>query len=211
VKRANRDAEAMTTSAEALAAVASLSGFKYPRAALRRNWEDITFHHHHDTLPGSGIHSPYEKTKTQLARVVAEDADIMQRAMEHMSLRVAPKPGGISVMVFNPLGWKRSGWVETYLVQSGWYGGERLDPMKAVAVDPSGREHQVVVLDERTRLARIWAADIPAFGYRVFHIRNGVPANTMVTLTNPTSPTVETDRFVADFANQPGPIVRLFD
>ena len=41
--------------------MAHLFGFEYPTATFRKSWEDITFNHHHDTLPGSGIHSPYSE------------------------------------------------------------------------------------------------------------------------------------------------------
>ena len=54
---------------ESVAAVASLSGFKYPREAQRPNWEDNCFNHHHDTRPGSGIHAGYDRTKMRLDRV----------------------------------------------------------------------------------------------------------------------------------------------
>jgi len=49
-----------------------LFGYQYPQLAFRKNWEDICFNHHHDTLPGSGIHTPYERTKTVLGRVIAD-------------------------------------------------------------------------------------------------------------------------------------------
>ncbi len=172
IKQLNRNAEAWTTSAEAVAAVASQFGFRYPKASFRRNWEDICFNHHHDTLPGSGIHAPYENTKIMLGRVIADDKDIANRALELMSLRVTPERGGISVMVFNPLGWARSGWVQTLMVQSGWDGGERLDPEQCAAFAPDGKMSQVDVLDGPSHLGRFYAPDVPPFGYKVFQIKN---------------------------------------
>jgi alpha-mannosidase len=172
VKELNRDAEATTTSTEALAAVAHLFGFEYPTATFRKSWEDITFNHHHDTLPGSGIHSPYLKTYAVLERVIAQNKDIAMRAMETLSLRVTPKEGGISVMVFNPLGWTRGGWVETYLVKSGWDGGQSLNIDRVVAESPDGTDYPVTIIDRHSRKARFWAGSVPAFGYAVYHLRN---------------------------------------
>jgi alpha-mannosidase len=171
IKRANRDAEAWTTTAEAVAAAATHFGFSYPRANFRRNWEEIAFNHHHDTLPGSGIHAPYARTLMQYARVIADDRDIVTRALESIVINTTPEPGGISVLVFNPLGWKRSGWVELHLVQSGWDGGEKLDPERAFARATGSREQYVRLMDRASRLGRFYATDIPAFGYKVFQIR----------------------------------------
>lgn len=208
VKTLNRDAEAMTTSAEAVATVAGEFGFKYPRDAFRRNWEAICFNHHHDTLPGSGIHAPYERTKTTLGRVIAEDREIITRAMELLTLRVKPKDGLVTIMVFNPLGWTRSGWVETYLVKSGWNHGQNLELDKAVAVAPDGQAHPVTVIDPRSKHARFWAADIPAFGWRVFEIKNGAPAKPTIS-TSDDKTTITTDKLKVTFDLLNGAITSL--
>jgi alpha-mannosidase len=175
VKELNRDAEATTTSTEAVAAVAHLFGFEYPTATFRKSWEDITFNHHHDTLPGSGIHSPYLKTYAVLERVIAQNKDIAMRAMETLSLRVTPKEGGISIIAFNPLGWTRGGWVETYLVKSGWDGGQSLNLDQVVAESPDGTVYPVTTIERHSRRIRFWAGSVPAFGYAVYHLRAARP------------------------------------
>ena len=171
IKRANRDAEAETTSAEAVASIASLRGFAYPYEAFRRNWEDICFNHHHDTLPGSGIHAPYDRTTTVLNRVMAEDKVIETKALETLALSVTPVKGGVNVLAFNPTGHTRSGWVETYLVKSGFDGEPDLNPASTVAVAPNGDEAWIEPLNTYNRRVRFWAKDIPAFGYRTYHMR----------------------------------------
>jgi len=169
IKQLNRQSEYATMSAEAVATVASTMGFHYPGAAFRKNWEDICFNHHHDTLPGSGIHTPYERTKTVLGRVLADDKDIATRALETMALRFTPDKGGLSVMVFNPSGWTRSGWVNEYMVTSGVSGND-FDATQAVAIGTDNHAYPVQVLDKVSRYARFYAGDVPAFGYKVFHI-----------------------------------------
>lgn len=171
VKQLNREAENWTTSAEAVAATASIFGFKYPQAEFRRNWEDICYNHHHDTLPGSGHHAPYEKTKNMLRRAVEDSKEIATRALELLSVRVTPKKGGISVMVYNPTGAPQSGWISTYLVTSGW-SNEALNPAECSAFSPEGKGTPVYLDDAITKKARFYATDIPAFGYKVFHIKN---------------------------------------
>lgn len=172
VKQLNRDAENTTATAEALSVMANQFGFKYPHEQFRRSWEDICFNHHHDTLPGSGIHSPYENTKTTLGRAIAESKDTITKAMELMSLRVTPKVGGMSFIVANPLGWSRSEWVETLAVPSGW-NGQNMDLNRLVAVGPDGKEYPVEIVDRISRRIRFYAGDVPSFGYKVFQIKNG--------------------------------------
>ncbi len=210
IKQLNRDAEALTTSAEAVATVASLTGFKYPTAQFRKDWEDICFNHHHDTLPGSGIHAPYDRTKVELGRVIADDKDVITRALETLAIRVTPVQGGISTLVFNPTGWSRSGWIETYAVKSGWDQGEDLDPNNCVAVGPDGKKYPVELLDGPSRRVRFWAGDVPSFGYKVFHLMNGTPTPAPIT-ASADGYTVETDKFIVEFDTEKGGIKRLFD
>ncbi|AIE87473.1 alpha-mannosidase [Fimbriimonas ginsengisoli] len=208
IKQLNRQAEAMTTAAEAIATVASLRGFAYPKASFRRNWEEICFNHHHDTLPGSGIHAPYEKTKVQLQRVVFDDRDIIQRAMESMAVQVTA-PKGISQMVFNPTGWTRSGWVETYLVKSGWDADSGVTPENAVAVAPDGAKFPVQLIDGPSRKIRFWAGNVPAFGYKVFNFQIGTVPKPKVRMTGEGS--FETDAYQVTFDVKRGLITSLFD
>lgn len=210
IKQAMRTAENETLSAEAVSAVASAKGFAYPHAELRKNWEEILMNQHHDTMGGSGMHPPYERTKMELGRVVAQDHDIQRLAMESLVQRVTPAKDGISVMVFNPLGWTRSGWCEAYLVQSGWHGDNPLDLAKAVAIAPDGKSYSVRVIDDHSSLARFWAADVPAFGYRVFNIANGQPKAAPVQVRD-AGYTLENENLIAEFDKDKGVIRRLVD
>jgi len=206
IKQANRLAEATTSSAEAIATMAALKGFAYPKEAFRKSWEEICYNHHHDTLPGSGIHPPYEKTKVQLARVVMDDRDTIQRAMESMAVQVTA-PEGISEMVFNPTGWKRSGWVETYLVHSGFDSPKEVDPQHAVAVAPDGTQFPVQVLDAQSRKVRFWAGDVPAFGYKVYSFRTGNKPS----VAKAGEDTFDTDNYRIKFDRSRGVIASFFD
>ena len=172
VKQLNRQAENTTATAETVSVMANQFGFNYPASQFRQSWEDICFNHHHDTLPGSGIHAPYENTKTTLGRAIADSNDTITKAMELLTLRVTAKKGGMSFLVANQLGWKRSGWVETLAVPSGW-NGQNMDINRLVAVAPDGKEYPVELLDKITRRIRFYAADVPSFGYRVFQIKTG--------------------------------------
>ncbi|HLO98989.1 MAG TPA: hypothetical protein VK171_10380, partial [Fimbriimonas sp.] len=174
VKQLNRQAENALATSETISAMASNFGFAYPAAQFRAAWEDVCFNHHHDTLPGSGIHSTYEKSKITLGRAVSTSMDTTQRAMETLSLRLTPMKGGMSFVVANPLGWKRSEWVETWAVPSGWDSQSmRLEDLVAVA--PDGTQSRVEVVDTISKRVRFWAGDVPSFGYKVFQLKNGRP------------------------------------
>src|SRR5256714_11940295 len=214
IKQSMREAETWTSSAEAAAAVASLKGFKYPALELRSNWEMICTNQHHDSMGGSGIHSPYEKTKLRLDAITAQDKTIIASALETLVQRVTPKKGGLDVLVFNPLGWKRSAWCEAYLVQSGWNPDQPLDAANAVAVAPDGSHSAVELLDAPSRKARFWAANVPGFGYKVFHIttkERGERGEERVLGVRNAGYTIETDRFVAEFDPEKGFVKRLVD
>ncbi|MFT3685527.1 MAG: glycoside hydrolase family 38 C-terminal domain-containing protein [Phycisphaerales bacterium] len=212
IKQLNRRAEAATTSAEAVAAVASLNGFKYPTDQFRRSWEEICFNHHHDTLPGTGTHPTYDRTRTQLNRVIADDRDITTRAMEALTIRVKPKSGGVNVLVFNPTGAPRTEWVETCLVRSGWDNTDIPKPDHCVAEAPDGKRSPATLIDANTDRIRFRADNIPAYGYRVFHLASGDPQRQPLTIRDDGA-TIETDKLIVEFDREGGRggIKRLFD
>ena len=110
IKRWNRDAEAMTESAEAIAAFASRYGFEYPGKEFRKNWEDITWNHHHDTLPGTSIHPSYDYSEKLFKRVMDSSGKIGNDALALLATKI--KGDGNSVVVFNPCAFTRDGFVE---------------------------------------------------------------------------------------------------
>jgi alpha-mannosidase len=110
IKRWNRDAEAITESAEAIAAISSRYGFAYPGKEFRRNWEDITWNHHHDTLPGTSIHPSYNKSEAMYKRVIESSRKISNDALKYLATKVRTEGDG--VLVFNPTGFARDGVVD---------------------------------------------------------------------------------------------------
>ncbi len=87
IKRWNRDAEAITESAEAIAAIASRYGFDYPGKEFRKNWEDITWNHHHDTLPGTSIHDSYSYSEKLFTHAIESGKKIGQDALAFMATK----------------------------------------------------------------------------------------------------------------------------
>lgn len=167
VKQWNRSAESLAESAEAAAAVASLAGFDYPRAAFRKYWEAITWNHHHDTLPGTSIHPSYERSRTMYEEVISGSRTIANQALEHLSRFVKGSPHGF--LIFNPLGWERGGLVSVDLPLP-------LSSKPAVAVLPGGSRVPVQVKgkpDPGKPAEGIFSIPpIPSFGYLVVSLQN---------------------------------------
>ncbi len=105
VKALNREAEATTESAEALAAMASLSGFEYPTAEFRKIWEGILWNQHHDTIDGSAINSSYQDSRKVYEKAIASSKAIEGQATDWFLSKMNSEPGDIAI--FNPTGFAR--------------------------------------------------------------------------------------------------------
>jgi alpha-mannosidase len=180
MKLLNDQAEAATTSAEAVCAAASTFGFKYPRADFRKSWETIGFNQHHDTICGSAFHWAYLKTIPELTEVVAKDKTIDRLALEHLVSHITAHSDGQTLLVFNPLGWARGGYTDTYLPRS-LFGGKQPDISSYIAVGPNGETAPIQVLDEVTGAARFYAPSVPAFGFAVYALKPGVQPKAPIT------------------------------
>ncbi len=170
-KKRNDYAEADTVQAEAISAVAhAVGGWPYPTKRFAHNWEKILFNQHHDTLCGSSFHWAYQQTIPDIDSVIADDKDISRDALENLCVQVSPAKGGANFMVFNSLGWARSGWVNVYLPTS--FGGPNPVFNNPVAVAPDGTKFPLTVINPNTRQAVFYAANVPAYGYEVYVIRD---------------------------------------
>ncbi len=166
-KRLNRDAEAALTSAETVALFANQSGYPYPAWDFARAWETVCIHHHHDTLPGSGIHEAYENTHQQLGAVISKAEWITRSALRHIAARVDPAGEGIGKIVFNPTGWPRSEVVA-------WPASKADEGKSLRLVGPGGSASvQHVKADDGTPHLIAWTRDTPPFGYAIHRLAEG--------------------------------------
>lgn len=168
VKRLNRDAEAALETAETVAWMASQSGYPYPAADLARAWKDVLWNHHHDTLPGSGIHESYELTHLQLGHAVETARWIARSAVRHLAHRVADEGKGLGLLVVNPLGWTRSATVRAaFQVPEG---------RVPVVYDAAGSvvPSQLAGPPTDSTLTFV-ASDLPPFGWSSFRVSHEAP------------------------------------
>src|SRR5208337_4420377 len=109
-KRGNRKSEVALLDAEKLASIGTLFGQAYPQADFDSSWKKVLFNQFHDVLPGSGIGINYVDAARKYAEVQRFSSDTMQAALNDLAARV--KTDDVSVLVFNPLSWTRTGSVE---------------------------------------------------------------------------------------------------
>jgi alpha-mannosidase len=164
-KRGNRQNEELVLNAEKVASIDTLFGAAYPQQNLDSAWKDILFNQFHDILPGSGIAINYVDAARRYAVASRIDRDIIQTGLSDIASRVISY--GVSVLIFNPLSWTRTGEVE-FEVQ--FPNGEN----KVGAIGPDGNPLPIEVLDSNWRTGRLrvrlLATNVPALGYELVQL-----------------------------------------
>ena len=161
IKRLNNEAQALTESAEAVAAIAGRYGFPYPGAQIRQMWEDICWNHHHDTIDGSAVHLPYERSREVYAGALSRGRLIAADALAYMAMLVKAPQGDI--MVFNPTGAARDDVISCVIPPE-----IALEKAEAKAGEKTSA---IQLTDPNSRAGFFIARQIPAYGYRIYTIK----------------------------------------
>ncbi|MGB8258871.1 MAG: glycoside hydrolase family 38 C-terminal domain-containing protein [Terracidiphilus sp.] len=118
-KRGMREAEVNVLNAEKWASLAWLDGKAYPAAELTEDWKKVLFNQFHDTAAGSGIGVIYKDAAKDYDVVRFSTRTIGDAALGKLSESINTETDGTPVVVFNPLGWERSGAVTVRLQGKG--------------------------------------------------------------------------------------------
>ncbi len=165
-KRGNRKSEVALLDAEKLASIGTLFGQAYPEADFDASWKKVLFNQFHDILPGSGIGINYVDAARKYAEVQRFSSDTTASALNDLAAHVKTIDD-VSVLVFNPLSWTRTGPVE--------FEAQFPEPLQAIsAIDSNGKALRVVAVsqDKQTNRAhmRMIATDVPANGYQTIKL-----------------------------------------
>jgi len=160
IKRMNNEAQALAESAEAVSAIAGRYGFPYPGTQIRQMWEDICWNHHHDTIDGSAVHAPYERSREVYTGVLSHGRLIASDALAHLAMLV--KAPQADMMVFNPTGAARDALVSCVVPS-------RINLDRA-GVKTGERTSAIQATDPDTRSGFFIARQIPPYGYRIYTI-----------------------------------------
>ena len=205
-KRNNRKSEALLETAEKAAAVANLLGADYPKEALESAWKLVLFNQFHDILPGSSITPVYRDADEDYAKA----NKLTRRALDHALDAIAAKtaaPGGgrRTLLVFNPLSWKRDGLVRITLPPGA--------PEAIEVIDTNGNTIDSQIIPSEDGLDRdllFIAEGMPPLGYAYYTLR-AATAQAAQAEVNPDVTTIENDYLRIEVDRSSGNIVSIFD
>jgi alpha-mannosidase len=115
-KRNMRESSIETLNAEKWASLAWLDGDKYPAQELTEDWKKVLFNQFHDLAAGSGIGIIYKDAQKDYDVVRWSTNEISSDALQTVNERVNTAGDGIPVIVYNPLGWERSGDIRVHVL-----------------------------------------------------------------------------------------------
>jgi len=167
-----RKAENKILQAEVLSSFAKLLGKKtHP---LDEGWKKILAAQHHDnripcTPKAIGMSTEWCNEAIRLSADAISDA--VRQIAEEIDSRVQ---SGMPIVVFNTLSWPRK---DSAMIELTFKEGKMKDPE---LVGPEGENPSADLIDKETypdgsvrRANILWQADVPAFGYAVYTIRDG--------------------------------------
>ncbi len=190
-----RTIERQLLTAEKLGAIAGWLGQPADPKAILAAWEPALFNQTHDLASGVMTDHVYEDTIRGYEYSLRRSNELIDASWNAIAARIDTRGPGTPVVVFNPLGWKRSDIAEVEIgFGEGGVNGVEL-------TDPEGGDVPSQILDasryadgglKTARIAFI-ARDVPALGYATYHAapgrrkvaaKPGPPASFAVVLEN---------------------------
>ncbi len=171
-KRSMRKSSEEVLNSEKWASLAWLDGNRYPADELTEDWKKVLFNQFHDLAAGSGIGIIYKDAQKDYAVVRWSTNEISSKSLDTLAERIdtqVKQPNSVPVVVFNPLGWKRSGIVRIKLqLPDASPAGIHVEDATTGKFEGS----ELLAFDKQTGVAeaRIFARDIPAMGYKVYRV-----------------------------------------
>jgi alpha-mannosidase len=172
-KRNMRESEEQVLNAEKWASLAWLGGQSYPGAELTEDWKKVLFNQFHDMAAGSGIADIYKDAQKDYDWVRMSTNEISAGALGTVAERIDTQSRSsvsVPVIVWNPVGWKRSGDVTVKFQSSSpeiksylWTWNEKGDSVGSTHIIARDAATGVVTL-------RISNVSAPAVGYAVIHL-----------------------------------------
>ena len=149
-----RTAEEEVLNAEKWSSLAWLDGLPYPGNELTEDWKKVLFNQFHDLAAGSGIGIIYKDAQKDYDVVRWSTNEISGDAISRVDEDIDTKGVGTPVIVYNPVGWERSGDVNVRIQY------------------PTSDKPEDVTLH---------VYNVPALGYKVVHVV-GAKAETIGTV-----------------------------
>jgi alpha-mannosidase len=162
-KRNMRESSIETLNAEKWASLAWLDGKSYPATELTEDWKKVLFNQFHDLAAGSGIGVIYQDAQKDYDVVRWSTNEISSDALQTVAERVNTDGNGIPVLVFNPLGWDRSGEISVHVD-----GGKPITSAEGAQIIEAKTDPQTGASD-----VKLHVLHVPALGYKVVRLGTG--------------------------------------
>jgi alpha-mannosidase len=164
-KHSMRTAEEEMLNAEKWSSLAWLDGLNYPSAELTEDWKKVLFNQFHDLAAGSGIADIYKDAQKDYGWVRMSTNEISTGALQAVAERINTTGAGMPILVYNPLGWKRTANVDVKV---------QAPPGMLVVTGQSYASIENIVRDEKTGVADVTlrVPDVPALGYKVVELES---------------------------------------
>ena len=171
-KRNMRESEEWTLNAEKYSSFAWLDGQRYPATELTEAWKKVLFNQFHDLAAGSGVADIYKDAQRDYDQVRWATTEASTKALNTIQAHIDTRAvGAVPILVFNPLGWERSGLVQVdvEVPNTTTNGLTVLDSDNRVLPSAilSGPDHT------NTYRLLIKTKNIPSLGYEVLHVTPG--------------------------------------
>jgi alpha-mannosidase len=164
-----RTAEEEVLNAEKWSSLAWLDGRSYPGSEITEDWKKVLFNQFHDLAAGSGIGIIYKDAQKDYDVVRWSTNEISAGALQTIAGGVNTNGEGTPVLVYNPLGWDRSGDVSVEMQLP-----EASGPVAVVdpAVGKEAEEVEMSSIDPKTGIAHLTfhVTNVPALGYKVVRV-----------------------------------------
>jgi len=183
MKRANRKNEALSKSAEQVAAMADwLGGASYPTVKLNNSWELLLGSQFHDILPGTSIPKAYEYAWNDEFIAMNGFSEVLKNSVSAISHGLNTMTEGRAIVVYNPVAIEREDIVTAELIYT------KL-PVNIKVLDRNNLEiPSQIISSAGNKLTVIFLAKLPSAGLSVFDIRETTekPSPSSLTVTNQT-------------------------
>jgi len=206
VKRNNRKAENLLCAAEKFSILTyTLFEREYPQESLTRAWKNLLFAQFHDILGGTSIPEAYEDVRDIHGEALHRGKEELNYAIQTLASNIETDGEGIPLIVFNPHSWNVRFPVEVEGIDGE---GVLLDERGQVV--PMQRiQSSAAVGDWSQRI--VFIADVPAFGYRVYHNVNSKPKYEDLRELKATENSIENEWLRLEIYPSKGCFSRLYD
>jgi alpha-mannosidase len=174
-KQNMREEEERMLNAEKVASIAWLGHSTYPAEPLNEAWKKVLMDQFHDTMSGSGASMVYVDTQRDYEAVRQTSEEVSHASFETITAHVdtQTRAGAEPLLVFNPLGWKRTDVVTAEIQLS------RPAAQGVEVTTPEGHPLLTQPLEADAATGRyrllVRAEDVPPMGYVVLQAKDGKP------------------------------------